>query len=263
MLFRSVAGTHNMFVTQLDGDGTVGWTQQYGGLDGQSQGVAIAADNSGSSVLDALKLPRGKIDINQSNKIESQTTVRAGDYFSLEVTGKTGTRTVKVTISKGETLRSLATKINGALLFDGKATALGVKGGQGLKIAVNEGVQVSLIAGPKDFDALAGLGIKPQLLVNDGTTNSSNTDASKTAASEQTIGLAINGGINLSTKADASHAHVVLLGAMAQIKQAYTKMNAPPAASSSAATGSAPAYLQSQLANYQTALAWMNTLNGG
>ena len=30
-----------------------------------------------------------------------------------------------------------------------------------------------------------------------------------------------------------------------------------------AATGSAPAYLQSQLANYQTALAWMNTLNGG
>ena len=164
---RNVAGTHNLFVAQLGSDGTVNWTQQYGGLDGQSQGVAIAADAQGSSVLDALGLPRGQIDTSQTSTIDSQTTVRAGDYFSLKIQDASGTQhTSTITIEKGETLRSLATKINGALLFAGKATALPTSGGQGLKIQVNAGVQVQLVAGAKDFDALKGLGLKPQLLVN-------------------------------------------------------------------------------------------------
>src|SRR5262249_54200474 len=105
---RSVMNTHNLFVTQLASDGSIDWTHQYGGVDGESAGVAIAADASGSSVLDALKLPRGSIDNNPSNLIESQTTARAGDYFTLKIQDKTGTRESKVTIAKGETLRSLA-----------------------------------------------------------------------------------------------------------------------------------------------------------
>jgi len=273
---RNAANTHNLFVAQFASDGSLNWAQQYGGLDGESKGVAIAADNSGSSVLDALKLQRGTIDINQSNAIESQTTARAGDYFSLSIKDATGTRTAKVTLSKGETLRSLAVKINGALLFDGKATASGAVGGQALTISVNPGVQVQLIAGPKDFDALAGLGLKAQLLTNDttaSTTSDTNTvtdnaakakaAATTAAPTAQTIGLGINGGINLLTADTAAHAHVVLQGAMALIKQAYGNLTNPPSASSStASTASAPAYLQNQLASYQTALAWMTTLNG-
>jgi hypothetical protein len=268
---RNVAGTHNIFVTQMAADGTVNWTQQYGGLEGESRGLAIAADDTGSSVLDALKLPRGKIDITQSNAIESQTTARAGDYFTLAIKTKTTTRKVKITIGKGETLRSLATKINGALLFDGKATALPVKGGQGLKIAVNEGVELQLISGPKDFDALAGLGLKQQLLTKDvaDTASDKKTDnaakpAAQTAAQAgpQVVGLGINGGIDLLNKQNASHAHVVLQGAMALIKQAYSKLNNPTQPSTVPA-GSAPGYMQTQLAGYQTALAWLNTLNGG
>lgn len=258
---RTVADTHNMFVAQIESDGTHGWTQQYGGLGGESRGLAIAADDSGASVLDALKLPRGKIDVNQSSQLESQTTMRAGDYFSLQVVGRSGTRTVKVTVSKGETLRSLATKINGALLFDGKAKALGAKGGQGLNIAVNPGVQVTLIPGAKDFDALAGLGIKPQMLSNDADPKDKSQAAVKKAseAAEQTIGLAIDEGLDLKTKNTAAHAHVVLLGAMAQIKQAYGKLNAPPASTLPTASGPAPAYMQSQLAGYQSALYWLSS----
>ncbi len=56
------SGTHNLFVTQMDANGAFEWAQQYGGVDGTSQGVAIAADATGSSVLDALKLRRGMID---------------------------------------------------------------------------------------------------------------------------------------------------------------------------------------------------------
>jgi hypothetical protein len=242
---RTVAGTHNMFVTQLTSSGVSEWTTQYGGRDGQSKGLAIAADASGASVLDALGLPRGKIDITQSSIIESQTTARPGDYFMLKITDHTGEREVKISLAKGDTLRSLATRINGHLLLGGKATALPTAGGQTLKIAVNEGTQVELIAGEKDFDALAGLGLEDQVLIKEATTDA----AAKSSA--VTIGLALTGKLDLLTKTDASHAHAVLLAAMAQIKQAYAKLNDPPPA---AAIGPGPAYLQSQLGSYQTAL---------
>jgi hypothetical protein len=278
---------HNMFVAQLDSNGAVNWTQQYGGLEGNSQGLAIVADASGSSVLDALKLQRGKIDINQSNAIESQTTARAGDYFTLAITDTTGTHKAKITLSKGETLRSLAVKINSALMFSGKATASAAVGGQGLKISVNPGVQVQLVSGPKDFDALAGLGLKPQLLNNVAASKSASTssstvtdNAAKTtpnavvtdnanpttsnpSTAPQIVGLGINGGINLLSSTSAAHAHVVLQGAMSLIKQAYSKLNDPQTPATTTPAGNAPAYMQSQMIGYQTALAWLQTLNTG
>ncbi len=156
----NTSSAHNLFVAELNSDGTVNWTKQYGGLDGESSGAAIVADESGASVLDALKLPRGTLRNNASNQIESQTTVRAGDYFTVKIAGKTGTREAKITIAEGETLRSLAVKINGALLFDGKATALPIKGGQGLKISVNAGVQVELVPGEKGFRCARGIGFE-------------------------------------------------------------------------------------------------------
>jgi len=272
---RNAQGTHNAFVAQLGTDGTVDWTQQYGGLDGESKGLAIAADNSGASVLDALGLPRGKIDLNQSNAIESQTTARAGDYFTLAIKGQAGTRNVKITISKGETIRSLALKINGALLFDGKAQSYPVSGGQALKISVNQGVQVQLLAGPKELDALKGLGLKPQILINDtpdktdqsktsdsnATSNSSSDTKDSTDTTSTTIGLGINSGLNLLTKQDAAHANVQLQAAMALIKQAYGQLNNPPSATPATSAAPAPAYLQTQLAGYQTALAWLQSMN--
>ena len=255
---RNATATHNMFVAQLGSDGALNWTQQYGGRDGESKGLAIAADESGSSVLDALKLQRGTIAVsNQSNALESQTTARAGDYFTLAIKDKNGSRNVKVTIAKGDTLRSLAIKINSALQSAGKAKAQSVSGGQGLKISVNEGVQVQLVAGPKDFDALAGLGLKPQLL-----TNTAKDTADKSAdASAQIIGLGINGGLDLLNKAAAQHTHVALQGAMALVKQAYNNLNNPQPTATTA-TGTVPAYTQTQLAGYQTALAWLQTMNG-
>jgi len=250
-------GAHNLFVAQLDANGAFEWAKQYGGVDGTSHGVAIAADATGSSVLDALKLRRGVIGSTSSNLIEAQLTARAGDYFTLKIEGRSATREAKITIAKGETLRSLALKINGALLFDGKATALPVKGGQALKLAVNEGVKVELVAGPKDFDALAGLGLSVQTLVADGKDDDSSKD---TEPACETIGLGIDGKLDLLTKSSAAHTHVVMMAAMALIKQAYKTINTPPGQAANAApSGPVPAYLQARLANYQTALAWFNT----
>jgi hypothetical protein len=245
----------NVFVTQMDADGTFEWARQYAGVDGTSQGVAIAADATGSSVLDALKLRRGTIAAPSSSLIEAQLTARAGDYFTLRIEGRAATRDTKITIGKGETLRSLALKINGALLFDGKASAMPVKGGQALKIAVNDGVKVELVSGPKDFDALAGLGISPQTLVGD---EKKDDDAAKDdEPAFETIGLNLDDPkLGLLTKSDAGHTHVVMMAALALIKQAYNKINGLEKPDAKP-IGAAPAYLQSQLANYQSALAWL------
>src|SRR5262249_3180226 len=155
---------------------------------------------------------------------------RAGDYFTLSIQGKTGTREARVTIGKDETLRSLALKINNGLLFDGKAKTLGVKGGQGLSIAVNEGVKVQLIAGPKDFDALAGLWLSPQTLGNDGKTTAGKAAA---AAGPQTVGLGLDAKLSLLNESDARHSQTLLLAAQSLIKQAYTTLNAPPGSAAS------------------------------
>ena len=250
---RAEEGAHNMFAAEFGAAGALNWTRQFTGIEGQSKGLAIAADDNGASVLDALGLPRGKIALNQSSAIESQTTARAGDYFTLKIEDHTGTRTAKITLAKGETLRTLAIKINGALLFAGKARALPTTGGQRLKIEVEEGVKVELIAGAKDFDALAGLGLQPQILVNDSK------DSNEAKAGPPVVGLGIAAKLDLLSDANARHANVVLMAAMALIKQAYSELNTPPGQSAATVSGPVPAYLRAQLANYQTALAWLNS----
>jgi len=49
------------------------------------------------------------------------------------------------------------------------------------------------------------------------------------------------------------------MAAMAFIKQAYSELNTPPGQSAATVSGPVPAYLRAQLANYQTALAWLNS----
>src|SRR4029079_13935858 len=97
---------------------------------------------------------------------------------------------------------------------------------------------------------------------DDKTAKDLSSDAKdKTDPSSHTVGLGIDGGLSLLNKKDAAHAHVALQGAMALIKQAYGQLNNPPSATPGTPNAPAPGYLQTQLAGYQTALAWLQTLN--
>ena len=82
---RNVASVSNQFAASLTANGSVNWTHQFGGVDGQSSGAGIAIDTSGASVLDALGLPRGTITLNQSVDLTSQTSLRAGDSFQIQL----------------------------------------------------------------------------------------------------------------------------------------------------------------------------------
>ncbi|MGZ5987441.1 MAG: beta strand repeat-containing protein [Rhizomicrobium sp.] len=250
---RNVASVSNQFAASLTANGSVNWTHQFGGVDGQSSGAGIAIDTSGASVLDALGLPRGTITLNQSVDLTSQTTLRAGDSFQIQLEG-TAARTATVTIEQGETLQSLATKINIQLQTNGKASVSFNKGGEGLKIAVNPGVTAKLIAGPADFDALARLGITPGTLTSASTSTSSTSGTTK--ATTQAFGLGLGNSFDLSTKTGANLARSQLLGVLSAVQTAYQKTNAPatPATGPGITNGSVSPYLQSKIAAGNLAL---------
>jgi hypothetical protein len=250
---RNAADTSNMFVAALAGDGSLNWVRQYGGLDGQSVGTGIAIDTQGSSVLDALGLPRGTIAASQSSDLLSATTLRPGDTFKVAI-DSTSDRTFTVTIDKGETLQSLVTKLNGQLYGAGKASVVYTGGAAALKIEVRSGVTAKLISGPANSDALARLGIAPGTLSNGSTTTSASSSA-------QSFGLGLSSRMDISSSVSAGAARAQLINVLSAIQKAYQTTNTTPAAStaSSGSSGAASAYAQSQVSNYSLAL---NILGG-
>jgi len=258
---RQTPNVDNMFVSALNSNGSIGWTRQYGGADGTSTGQGVAIDTQGSSVLDALGLPRGTISFNQTVDLTAATTLRAGDSFSIKLDTST-TRTAKITIGKGETLSSLANKINIELQNAGKASVSYGSGGETLKIAVNAGVTATLIAGPTNSDALARLGLTPQTLTNTSSSGGSSTPAvSSTSSTSTAYGLGLANHMDISTAAGGGAARAQLLSVLTNIQKIYQTENMPAPTASHVGTASSPianappsAYATAQLANYTLAL---------
>ncbi|HEX4370438.1 MAG TPA: hypothetical protein VH019_03745 [Rhizomicrobium sp.] len=262
---RSIQNTSNAFAAALNANGTIAWTQQFGGASGQSTGAAVAVDPSGSSVLDALGLPRGTIDLNESVDLTSQTTLRAGDTFQIKVEGP-APRTATITIGPNDTLDSLITQINGELGGAGKASLGFSNNAESLKIAANPGQTIDLISGPADSDALLRLGIAAGVLSapaksssgsSSTTTSTSSSSSSKTTP---TYGLGLSGTMDISTKTGADLARSTLLSMMSNIQSIYQKSNATPAAAAVGNnSGTASASTTSQIASYNLALSLLGT----
>ena len=249
---RSVANVSNAFATALNTDGTVKWTKQFGGADGVSSGAGIAIDTQGSSVLDALGLPRGTITLNQSVDLTSQTTLRAGDSFKIAIQG-TAARTATITIDQGETFDSLVTKINAQLGGIGKASVNYTGSAENLKIQINAGYTVNLQAGPGDFDALSRLGIASGVLTAPAADGKTTTTAANVTP---TYGLGFSGTLDISTKTGADLARSQLLGVLSALQSTYQTTNTPASTTTTVGntSGKATNYQTSQLANYSLAL---------
>jgi hypothetical protein len=257
---RNVQNTANTFVTALSSAGAVQWTTQYGGADGQSSGQAVAIDPNGASVLDALGLPRGTLDTDQTVDLASQTTLRTGDSFNIDLQG-TGARNITVSIAAGETMQSLATKISGELQNAGSAKVTYTGGGEALQITMNAGFSANLVAGPADSDALGRLGIPTGMVSAPATkgASSSSSSGASTSASNQTFGLGIKTNMDISTSGGAAVAKADLLPVLAAIQNIYFQTNMPASSSSSSAasssaSGPVPTYLTNQIASYSLAL---------
>ncbi len=252
---QSFKNTPNMFVADLSTSGSLNWAKQYGGLSGESSGQGIAIDPQGSSILDALGLPRGAVALTQSVNLVDQTTLREGDHFKLKISGRSE-REVTIRIAGNETMNSLATKINSALMFSGSAKVTYTAQGAALQISANGGTQIQLISGLPGADALGGLGIAPTVLAKDVTGTPSPTQ-------KKVFGLGLNAKLDLSTADGAKAARAEMVAVLSTLRTAYRQSNTPDpigGTTSQKPSKPVPAYLQSQLANYNFAL---NMLGGG
>lgn len=244
----------NGFVAEFDANGTRNWAYQYSGLGGASKAQSVVVDATGSSVLDTLGILSGEIEYGHANTITANSTVRAGQSFRISIDGSYGKT---ITIDDDETFRSLTFKINAVLLLDGKATVRKTSDGDVLRISVNEGVRIDLIAGGDGHDALAGLGIKVATIYDDGSLLDS---AEEQAARTPIFGLGLESDINLANRTDAAYALEILNAALKEVRDIYREITKDPALeallkSGSKTSGTVPAYLTRQLANYTAGLA--------
>ena len=247
----------NGYLSRIDPlTGAVEWSQTWAGDSGNAQPLTLAVATGGSSVLDRLGLPSGEIVQSESRRLVDATSLRVGDRFA--VVPASGGRPVNVTIDARDTLQTLARKIelaSGARLKVTVASesATSDKAPKGLN-AVQAGMQrlsimardgregAVLVSGEPGRDALAGLGLSAGFIGPTATDDG-----------PRTFGLDLPQALSLATKEDRTASGERLQAAMKAVRDAYRAL--APAPAPSASSGTVPAYLTNQLANYQAALA--------
>ncbi len=249
---ETLVGAQNGFAAKFDSALTHLWTYQYSKPGTTTAVRTLAVDGTGSSVLDHLGLPRGDLAYTGSTLLGANSTVRVGDRFAISVDGKPA-RTIR--IEDGETLKSLALKVNLALTIFGKASVNISDGQDVLNIEAGKGRTVELIAGPEGRDALRGLGLPQGPLIND-------TDVETPEGELDPIifGLGLDASLNLRNQTDAARAQTVLNDALAEIRDAYREYTRDPALDDltsrlQAQGGQVSSRTLAQLANYQAGLA--------
>ncbi|BCW88150.1 hypothetical protein sos41_12880 [Alphaproteobacteria bacterium SO-S41] len=256
--------TQNAFAAEIDATGAQVWASQFGVTTGEGYGRGLAVDTGGASVLDALGLPKGTLKPGgQAHTITAQTTARAGDYFTIQLNDYAAR---KITIDPGETMTSLVRKLNSVLGLNGKASIARTAAGDTLKIEPKEGQTVKLKAGAGNLDALAGLGLSAgQFTVESDDKTAADSDALPTYA------LGLKASYSLLSTDSAATARSAIEAAMSAIRTAYRELTMDPALKKQMAEadsaekkgktgGTVPAYLQAQLANYNSGL---QRLTGG
>ncbi len=223
------------------------------------QPSAIAVSQNSSSVLDKLGLPLGKIEYTDSPLITSGTSARAGDQFYL-VDPDSGARKT-ITIEASDTMDSLSKKIIRASGYKLNVTVSKVLGKQLNQLDIkpaNASSSMELVSGPVGKDALSGLGLAAGLI---------STDASKTMdassgnylTSQKDMGLSFDSSLNLNSAANIKTAIDSLQATMKNVQKVYNylKYGDPQdsaSAKKTASSGTVPAYLTSEIANYQAGL---------
>jgi hypothetical protein len=254
-------GTKDGFLAQLDiSTGTIVNSQRFTGRDGMATPTAIAVDTTGSSILDRLGLPKGTITGDTSQQLTAQSSLRAGEQFTISTGSGVPT---KITIDSGETLATLALKINRASGFQAQATVTTVSGVSSLKIVpASTQMTVTLGAGPTGKNALTTLGL-PEGMIN--LTTVKNNVIVPADGGSKIYGLGLSSTLNIDSAAQISHARAVVGAAMGIVRTAYQDLvNAATPQTAGAqngkTNGTVPAYLTAQLANLQAGLA---RLTGG
>lgn len=253
-------GTKDGFLARIDVDaGAVLWSRRFTGREGHTAPGPIAIDTAGASVLDRIGLPKGMLDLSDSPRVTAVSAARAGDTFYVRADGG---RPQAVTLDEKDTLETLATKIRRALAFRAKVEIVTSEGVRRLQIKpLHDRSLIEILPGKGSDNALEVLGLAEGVVRNTKVVGGKTVPADGKAP---LYGLGLPADLNLNDIHQVRHAMAEISSAMSVIRTAYKDLvaaaspKAPPSAVNP--TGHVPAYLQSQIANYQSALA---RLTGG
>lgn len=259
-------GPTDGFVARIDAaSGAVQSVNQFGQPLVRTEPVRIAADQGGADALSALGLRRGTINQTVTEKVTSQTALQSGDYFSLRADDGALRR---VTIEAGDTLKTIATRMQG-MLGSSKATVttVTIKGMQQLKITMKEGHELELIAGSGGADALGKLGIEPQRIAARAKL-SSNAPRVRPGGN---YGLGLTDALSLSSIDNAKVALGKITSAISMSQTAYRSLFwdsgkallVDGVKNTGSVGGASTARESAQLANYQAALSRLSTTPSG
>lgn len=263
------AGAQDGFVANINiATGVVAYSQQFSGKDQIAAPTSLAVDSSGASVLDRLGLPKGAIGGDPSQQLTAQSSLRPGDQFTVGVAnGVTNT----ITIDPGETLSTLAAKIQRASGSEATATVTTNLSGQ-QQLSIKPAFANSLVvigAGPAGKNALTTLGIPEGELSQTTFTNNQTLPAD---GGKKIYGLGLSSTLNLDSAPQIAHAQAVIAAAEGVVRQAYKDLvsaNTPQtpaqkaAANNSSANNPVPTYLSTELANLQAGLARLTGSTSG
>jgi hypothetical protein len=241
---------------------------RYSGNDGLVSPDSIAVSSGSSSVLDQLGLPTGTVLQTDSPDIIANSSVRTGDQFYM-LNPLTGVKQT-ITIDAGETMQTLAAKIQKASGFQLTVTETVVPGTngqpmrQGLDIKPAYGSSsMQFLAGPAGQDALAGLGLSPGLVTSQAG-QIMDPKASNYTRSQKPMGLNFNTSLNLNTPQNIAAAISSLQATLQKVQSVYTYLSngdpQPTKPGAKSQSSAPPQYLSDQIANYQAAL---QRLTGG
>ena len=250
-------GTQDGYVASVDiGSGSFDWSARFGGQDGYAAPESIAVAGSGASILNRLGLPSQTIQQTGSQLLTSATSLRIGDSF--EVRTRTGATPVKVTIAAGETTSTLANKIKAATGYTANVITETLDGETQIEIKPNNpSSTIELLPGPSGSDALNALGLSAGVIQSAPALAIASKKTGVTpGVAKNTYGLNIDGGFNLTTTAGIQAAQKQIQTAAALVQTAYYGLvnGNKPKTTTPQITGTVPAYLQAQLANYQAGL---------
>ncbi len=264
---QTFVGTKDGFIAQLNiSTGAVVSSNEFTGKDGMASPTAIAVNTTGASALDRLGLPSGTLGGDTSQQLTAQSSLRAGEQFTVSAGGGPPTT---ITIQASDTLATLATEIQRA--SGSEATATIVNLGSSSKLTVTPAYAsavVTLGAGPAGNNALATLGL-PEGVLNQTIT--ANDVTSPADGGSQIYGLGLSSTLNLTSKSQLSLAKASIGAAMGEVRQAYQQLitdetptnpaqKAAAAAAANGKTGTVPTYLTNEIANLSAGLA---RLTGG
>jgi hypothetical protein len=248
------------FLARLDMDsGEAEWARRFTSTDGQVAPTSIAIDASGASALDRFGLPKGTLQTKDSKLVTAGTSLRVGDQFYIG-TREGGAKTA-VTIAANDTMTTLADKVRRAAGFEAKVEVVRNGDYDTLRITpLNDRSTIDILAGKSGKNALAALGLIEGVV-------SKGAGSLAAEGSERVYGLGLSTGLTLNDDTQAAATLKLVQSAISTIKNAYNFLSNPELFSTSATkpkssntSGTVPAYLTAQVANYQAAL---NRLTGG